>query len=871
MRHLQSLWKTLRGRWLRREIDEELSAHFDMIEAEELRHGADAADARRAAGLRFGNRTEYTERTRDANIAFWLDSLLQDIRFSLRQLRRNPSFTAIAIALLALGIGLNAAIFTVMNSVVLRALPLPDSDRLGALMEDEPGGCCSPPSWLDQQDIRQRTHSFESIGAYSFNVNFLLRAGNRTMRLTGGYVTSDYFSTLSVTPVLGRTFTAEEEQHSSDVVLLREDFWRTQLNGDRDILHKTVIVNGKPCYVIGILPSWFRFPVDNAAIWAPLIPEPDAAANRGWHGFPLVGRVKPGVTFQQARADLDRVIRQLAREYPVKDGGRTGALFTLRDWKIGDNVTARLLVLQLAALALFVMACANVSSLLLARDSIRSREFAIRAALGASRARQVRHHLTESMLLMALASIAACLVAWAATRCLVRLCADFMPRLEEISPDWRIVAVMLGLALLAALALGLTTAIQSTARDVRAGVQETARGTATRHGLFTRKALVILQVTCAVALLGGAGELFESMWNLLHQNVGIDTNHLLAVHVSIPISKYSSGPAIARFYEDAVSRIRSLPGVQEATAINLLPIEEMGYNGDVVVQGLPPHSNSFFAEYRWVAGDYFRTLHIPVLRGRLFLPEEMHGRQAAVIINEAMAHALWGNRDPIGARIATETPEYATVVGVVADVRQSGLATPPRPELFYPARLYLTALPSWSLLVRTALPESKIVPAIRRELANLDPDAALYASRTMDQVIADSVSYQRLVSLLVLWFSLLAIVLAALGIYGVISYVVEQRAPEFAIRAALGAQPRKLAGLVARQGLWMVLVGILLGGFCVVPLNFALAHYLYGVHRLDAGVFASVLLLPLLSGAIATVIPAGRAAALDPMRLLRQE
>lgn len=871
MRTLRYIWNALRAGSVRREIDEELSAHFDMIEAEERRQGADAGEAHRTARVRFGNRTAYTERTRDADIAFWLDSFLHDVRFAVRQLRRNPTFTAIAISLLALGIGLNTAIFTVMNSVVLRALPLPDADRMVILMESEPGGCCSPPSWLDQRDIRQRTHSFESIAAYSFDDNFLFRVGNRSMRLLGGYVTSDYFGTLSVRPVLGRTFTANEEQHATDVVLLREDFWRTQLNGDRNILSKTVVINGKPCNVIGILPSWFRFPADRAVIWAPLVPEPAAVANRGWHGFPLLGRMKRGVTLQQARADLDSVIRQLAREYPEKDGDRTGALFTLRYWKIGDEVTARLVVLQIAALALFVMACGNVSSLLLARDSIRSREFAIRAALGASRARQIGQHVTESMLLTAFASVTACLVAWAATRLLIRLCANFLPRIEEVSPDWKIVAGMLGLALLATLALGLTTAIQSTARDVRAGVQETARGTATRHGLLTRKALVVLQVTCAVALLGGAGELFESMWNLLHQKVGIDTNHVLAIHLTIPLSRYSSGSAIARFYDEAVSRIGSVAGVEDAAAINLMPVEEMGYNGDVVVQGLPPHSNSFFAEYRWIAGDYFRTLHIPILRGRFFVPEETHGKRPAVIINQAMARALWGNRDPLGARIATETPEFATVVGVVGDVRQSGLAVPPRPELFYPARLYGTALPSWSLLLRTALPESEIVPVVHRELAKLDPDAVLYEARSMNQVITDSVSYQRLVSLLVLCFSLLAIVLAALGIYGVVSYVVEQRAPEFAIRATVGARPQTLAALVARQGLTMVLAGILLGALCVIPLNVALAHYLFDVHRLDAPVFASVLLLLLLSGAAATFIPAVRAAALDPMRLLRQQ
>jgi putative ABC transport system permease protein len=871
MSTLQRLWNVLRGNRLDRELRDELATHVAMLEEEERSRGAGINEARYEARRRFGNPTAYCERTRDTNLVAWLDSFLQDLRFAGRQLRRSPGFTVTAVLLLALGIGLNAAIFALINSVILRALPLPEPDRLVVMLETEPAGCCSPPSWLDQRDIREQSRAFQSLAAYAFTYDFLLRLGDRSMRLRGGYVTSDYFRTLGVEPVMGRVFNAAEEQTARDnVVLIREDFWRNRLNGDPGILNKTLVVNGKKCNVIGVLPSRFRFPVDDAVIWAPLVPDKEAAAERGWHGFPMVGRLKPGVSFAQGRADFDRIMRRLARQYAADDS-RGGTLFKLRDWQIGDNVRERLLVLQIAALALFLMACANVSSLLLARYSARRREFAIRGALGASRLRQIRQHVTESVLLVMLGAIAAAGVAWGGVRLLLHLYGDLMPRAAEISPDWRLVGITLAIAFAGALALGFTTALHESAKELEGSIRESNRSTGSHRSVMTRRALVVLQITCAVALLGGAGELFQSIWTLLHVNVGIDPHHLLTMHVTIPQSKYTTGPEIARFYNTTVARLRTLPGMHDVAAINMLPVEEMGNNGDVKVQGLPPHSNSFFAEYRWIAGDYFRTMRIPLLRGRFFLPEETSGAQRAVIINETMSRALWGTKNPLGSHITTESPEWATVVGVVRDVRQSGLAEPPRAELFYPAKLFADPFTSWSLVIRSSETPAELVPVIRHELRSLDPDAVVYSVRTMDEVLADSVSYQRIVALLVGCFSVLALLLAALGIYGVVSYVVEERAPEFAIRSALGAGPKKLVRIVAGQGIWMVATGLALGAAALLPLNILLAKFLYGVHRLNAAALVAMLFLLLLTGLLAIFVPALRAARIDPMRVLRQE
>ena len=416
-----------------------------------------------------------------------------------------------------------------------------------------------------------------------------------------------------------------------------------------------------------------------------------------------------------------------------------------------------------------------------------------------------------------------------------------MPRAPEITPDWRLVATVVLVALAGALVIGLATAFHDRTKELQTGIHEGGRSTGSRSTALARRTLVVFQVACAVALLGGAGEILQSFWTLLHIDVGIDRARLLTMRVELPSTKYNGGLQIGSFFDDAATRVRALPGVTAAAAINLLPVAEWGFNGNVNVEGLPAEHPGFFAEYRWVTQDYFRTTHIPLTRGRLFSPEEISGNRSAAIINESMARALWGEKDPLGAHIRFLSPAWITVVGITRDVRQSGVEVPPSPELFLPARSYSAPFSSWSIVVRSSLSPESLMPAIRHVISGHEQDAVISHVRTMDDVVYDSISYQRIVAALLVCFAILALTLAALGIYGIVSYVVAARTRELAIRTALGSTPTALVVLVARQGMGLIAAGLALGFAAMIPVSSLLADFLYGVHRVNIPVFGAVL------------------------------
>ena len=866
----QRLWNAIRTDRLNDEIQDELETHLGLIEQEEQARGLKPDEARVNARQRFGNQGAYRDKTRDVDLAIWLDNFRQDVKVALRQLAKNPGFAISAVLLLALGIGLNAAIFTIINSVVLRSLPLPEPERL-AIVAERQGKFQTPPSWPDQRDLREANRVFQSTAGFTRGSSFIVRLGDGARSVKGSYVTPDYFATLGVQPIAGRVFDFSEAQAArNSVALLREDFWHSALNGDPAVLERTLVINGTTCNVIGILPSRFRFPSDETVIWMPLVPTAQEA-NRGWHNFPMIGRLKPGITIAQAQADLESIMRRLRREYPDTNRGRSALVVPFQSWNMDSGIRRRLFVLQIAALILFFMACANVSGLLLARYSSRRLEFAVRAALGASRLRQTAQHVTESLLLTGLGCIAAVAVAWAGVRSLLWLYQDQMPRAPEITPDWRLVATVVLVALAGALVIGLATAFHDRTKELQTGIHEGGRSTGSRSTALARRMLVVFQVACAVALLGGAGEILQSFWTLLHINVGIDRAHLLTMRVELPSTKYNDGSQIGRFFDDAATRVRALPGVTAAAAINLLPVAEWGFNGNVNVEGLPAEHPGFFAEYRWVTQDYFRTMHIPLARGRLFSPEEISGNRSAAIINESMARALWGEKDPLGAHIRFLSPAWITVVGITRDVRQSGVEVPPSPELFLPARSYSAPFSSWSIVVRSSLSPESLMPAIHHAISSHEQDAVISHVRTMEDVVYDSISYQRIVAALLVCFAILALTLAALGIYGIVSYVVAARTPELAIRTALGSTPTALVVLVARQGIGLIAAGLALGFAAMIPVSSLLADFLYGVHRLNVPVFGTVLGILFMVGGAAVLAPAIRSARIDPIRALRQE
>jgi putative ABC transport system permease protein len=872
MSSIRRLWNVIRRARMDDDLRQELDTHLALIEEEERASGLSVEKARQSARLRFGSPLAYRERALDAVIASWLENAWQDVIVAARQLRGRPGFTLSVVLLLAMGIGLNAGMFAIINSVVLNALPLPDAGRLVAVTE-RTGTFETPASWPDFLDLRDGSHVLESAAAFTRTSGVVFRAAGDARNVGGSHVTREYFSTLGVQPLAGRIFDASEAKAGKSVVLLREDFWRAALNGDPAIVGKTVVLNGKVSDVIGVLPRSFRFPADDNVIWMPLLPE-GLEADRGWHAFSMVGRLKPAITLSQAHDDLDAVMQRLAHDFPEKNAGHRASVRRLQEWSLDGGIRDRLIVLQVAALALCLVACANVSSLLLARYSARRLEFSIRAALGASRMRQMRQHVTESLLLTGLGCAAAVGFAWGAVRCLLWLYGARMPRAAEVSPDWRLVGVVAGIAMLVALGLGVVTALHQQSGERETSTRGSNRATAPLRAVLTRKILVVAQVSCAVVLLSVTGEVLQKFWSLLHVDIGIDRGQLVTMQVNLPSEKYRAAADVAGFFERVVDSARTLPGVVNAAAINMLPVAEWGFNGNVNVEGISPSDpayRGFFAEYRWITPEYFRTMGIIVTRGRLFLSEEISGMQKAAIINESMAGRLWGQKDPLGARVRFLSPEWITVVGVVRDVRQTGVNVPPSPEIFLPASAYTGPFPTWSLVVRSPLPTESVLPALRRAVKHEEQDAAVDRVKTMDEVVIDSVANQRIVTSLLVSFAVLALAMAVLGIYSLVAYTVVARTPELAIRAALGSSPAALIRLVGRQGLALVAIGLALGAAATIPVSAALAASLFGVSRIGAPVFAGVIVTLFTAGGLATLVPAAQTARIDPLRALRQE
>jgi putative ABC transport system permease protein len=866
---LERWMNVFRPRRIEEEIRQEMESHLAAIEDDARKQGADPDEARREVRRRFGNTAAFRDKTRDVDVTMWLDDAWRDARFAWRQLFRNPGFAISAVVLLALGIGVNAAIFTVINSVILRPLPLPESARLVTVQQTS-GRFETPQSWPDLLDLKDGNHVLESVGAFT-RATFVFRGSGEALSVRGSNATPGYFATLGVQPIAGRLFDETEGREGANpVALIREDFWRTALNADPGILQKTILVDGHATQVVGILPSQFRFPSGDSAIWMPLIPQ-GPLKNRGFHAISMVGRLRPSLTPAQAQADLEVILQRLGREYPDQDSGHHAKVVLLQDWSFDKRLRDRLTVLQIAALALFLMACANVSSLLLARHSSRRGEFDIRLALGSSRGRLVRQHLAESLLLAGAGCAAAVGLAVAGVRFLVWLYGDQLPRAAEISPDWRLVAAVIAITIGGAIAMGLATALHGRRGSAGLSTGGGSRVSTDRAGALTRKLLVVFQLSCAVVLLTSTGMVLQSLWTLLRTDVGFDRSHLITMRVNLPSGQYRTGADIGSEFERLASSVASVPGVRQAAAINMLPVAEWGFNGNVNVEGLQTEHRDFYAEYRWVTAGYLRTMGIPLLRGRQFLPEEIAGRQRAAIVNETMARKLWGERDPIGSRISISSPEWITVVGVARDVRQSGVTVPASAEVYLPALASVYAAPSWAVVLRSDLPGESLLPGIRAAVRATEKEAAVDHVKTMEDVVADSVSGQRIVATLLVCFAALALALASLGLYSMVTFAVVLRMPELAIRSALGSTPSGLVSLVGRQGIALCLTGVGLGLAAMIPLRPLLAQFVFDVGRISVPVSGGVLLILLAAGVLAVAIPARRAGRIDAIRILRGE
>ncbi len=887
----------LRG-WRRREeeLDEEIQGHLRMAIRERVERGETPEQAEAAARREFGNLGLVKEVTRGVWGGGWLRQFAQDVRYGLRTMRRSPGFTAVAVVTLALGIGANTAIFSVVNAVLLRPLPYPEPDRLVT-----PVGVKNDPSartnvsYPDFQDWRDQTQTLEALAAYVNSTMLLRRDDAEPELLYGANVTADLFPLLRVRPVAGRGFTREEERPgAAPVILISYGIWRRHFNADPNVIGQQLNRGGASPgpIVVGVLPEGFRFPVQSGRtdFLRPLAPAlGEYAQRRGAYSLRVVARLKPGATVEAAGGEMRVIGARLERQYP-DEGFRLGARFiSLHEAVVGDVRTPLLVLLGSVGLLLLI-ACANVANLSLARAASRHREIAVRAALGASRWRVTRQLLTESVLLVAAGSLLGGLLAVWGLGLLVGAGGDartgFMfealdlPRLREVSVDWRVLAFTLMVLGVTALICGLMPALQVSRAELNEVLKEGGRGPATgspRSRL--RGALVVSEVALSLVLLVGAGLLANSFIRLRGVNPGFDPRQVLTTTLSISKIKYPEPAQQRAFFSGLLERVRDLPGVESAALIYPLPFGGSSTSNTFVVMGrpTPPPADKPSANYRAVSPGYFRVMRMSLLRGRAFVEQDDSSSPPVVIINETFARRFFPGQDPLGERVVIEragggreVQDPREVVGVVGDVRHAGLDEEAGPEFYVP---YTQAPESYmSVAVRASGADLAGVGASLREAIRA-ADGQMYvpAAQPLTELIAESVAERRSSAMLTGLFASVALLLAAVGIYGVIAYTVTQRTHEIGIRMALGARPRDVLRHVIWQGTRLLLVGLAVGLAASLAVTRVLTGMLYGVRPTDAPTFALVTLVLSAVALLACYLPARRAMKVDPLIALRYE
>ena len=800
-----------------------------------------------------------------------MDTFLQDLRQTLRSLARSPAFTAVVVLTLALGIGANAAIYNVVSTVLLRPLPFGEPERLVRVYETfaSPGGrgqgSVSYPNFVDW---REQTRSFGDLAAYASGTANL-QGTEQPERVSVLSSTANLFSLLGAEPRLGRTFApGEDRADAQPVAVLSERFWKEKLGGDPAAVGRQLTLDGQSYTVVGVMPGGFRFPAASAGtdLWVPLRRDPGQGDDRGSHWLAVVGRLEPGVSLSVAQLEMSQIAARLAIEYPDAQSDRGADVRALQEVVVGRARPALLVLMGAAGLVLLI-ACANAANLLLARSTTRRREVAIRTALGAPRGRLVGQFLLEALVLSLAGAVLGLGIAQLILAVLVRQADGILPRASEVALDLRVFAYLLASTAITATAVGLIPALQAMRSDpqheLREGGTRTSGG---RAGRGLRNGMVAAQVALSFVLLVGAGLLLKSFARLMSTETGLRTENVLTMQVAPSTTRYPDGSVGPRFYRPVLERVQALPGVRAAGWISLLPLQEWGSNGNFAIEGRPDSgrpSDAPFAEWRAVSPGYFAAVGVPVRRGRDLLPDDT----AVVLINQALADRYFPGEDPVGRNLVVGKPY--PIVGVVADVRQAELTQKPHPELYYP---YLGDGPqSMSLVVSTTLPQATALASVRAAIRAVDPGIPVANVRTLEQVIAESVSDRRLYLFLLGTFAVVAVVLAAAGLYGVMSYSVAQRMREFGIRLALGSGTGALQGMVVKQGARLALAGLVIGIPAALAVSGVLRTLLYGVSATDPLIFVAVGILLVAVALVASFIPARRATRVDPIVTLRIE
>jgi putative ABC transport system permease protein len=814
-----------------------------------------------------------------------MNTLLQDIRFGLRMLLKSPSVSIVATIALALGIGANTAIFSVVNAVLLRPLPFPDSESLVAVFETnlERGlqrGSHSYPNFLD---VRAQNSVFEHMSSYHAG-DFIMTGRGEPVRLQGSVVTADLFSLLKVQPELGRTFLPDEDKptETGRVVMLSHSLFQKRFGGDSSIINQAITLDGIKFTVVGVMPPDFEFPIQNdpVELWTTIAGDASGkepvTAQRGAHFLQVIARVKPGVSKEQAQAELTTIAARLEQQYPDTNTRRTLRLEPALNALVGD-IRPALLILLGAVACVLLIACANVANLLLARATSRHKEMAIRSALGASRVRVIRQLLTESVLLSLVGGTVGLLLAVWWSDLLVALGKEDIPRAVHVGIDWRVLGFTLGVSLLTGLIFGLAPAFHSSKTELVESLKEGARGTsAGRFANFIRKGLVVVELGLAVLLLTGAALLIQSLWRLQKVDSGLQPENVLTFNVVLPEVKYNSEKQ-GQFFIDLKQHLEATPGVQSASAILPLPLSGDRFVISFEVEGRPlPPKDHPSAEFFAAGVDYFKTMGIPILKGRDFDNRDKHGSTPVIIISESFVRQHFPNEDPVGKRIKPgistyedEDSTYREIIGVVGDVRNRNLNTEPRPAYYLPQ----TQLPFSQMVavVKTTSDPRSLISAVTKQVSAMDQDVPVFSVKSMPEYLSTSVAGPRFSTTLLSIFAAVALVLTVVGLYGVMSYSVAQRTNEIGIRLALGAQSRDVLLMIVKQGGALILLGLVIGLVGAYLATKLIESLLFGVTAKDPFTFAAVALLLAIVALLACYIPALRATKVDPMDALRCE
>jgi len=869
------------SRQIDREIDDELSFHIDMVASELEGTGVAPVNARDAARRQFGDvdrarhslrregrRYEWEQRRAD-----FANEFRQDVAFALRQLRRSPTFTAVAVITLGLGVGATTAIFSVVDGVLLRPLPYPNADRLVRVWHVEAKQSqrddASPANFFDW---RERNRSFASIAGFQYYGHDVRGDDGRKTSINSWLVTEDYFAVLGVAPRLGRVLVPDDFKPGAPrVAVISSALWQQRFGSEPSVLGRQETLDDVPHTIVGVMPVAFQFP-EKRHIWAPKVFADDEKTDRGSTYVAVVARLRPGVGLEAAQEDMSRIARDLSATYPRTNAGVSIQVASVPNELLG-RVRPALLVLLGAVVCVLLVACANVANLLLARGADRGREFAIRAALGAGRTRLARQMLTESAILAVLGLAAGLLLGRWGLEVLIALSPTSLPRADEIALDGRVLAFAVAIAVVTAFACGLAPVRVFSRPNLHDAVREGGRGTsASGARLRLRGALIVAEVALALVLLVGSGLLIRSFVSLLGVDPGFTAANRGMVQVFL-WDLYPKPELRAGFMRDALERLRAVPGVRSAGAVSAMPFAEanIGVETGMVIQGRPaPAAGQAPNVYTTIAtSGYFETMGVALRRGRTFTAADDASAPRVALISESLARRHFPDEDPIGRHIAVrfDGGQVREIVGVVADVRHDGLQEAPRVEMYMPHAQF--PFGSMTFVVRTDGDPATTLPALQRAIWEVNPNQAIYEASTLEALIADSLRERRFNLSLIGGFAALALILAAVGVYGLISYSTMRRTSEFGVRLALGASGTQIVTAAMRDGVRYAVAGVALGLVASLALTRAMASMLFGVSATDPLTYVALALVMLAVAAVASFLPARRALEVDPVTALR--